>query len=82
MIIILKSGVSDAQVDHVVERVESLGLAAHVSRGTFRTIIGVIGDEDKLRSIPLSAIPGVQDVVPVLPPDTTFSCFRALCIPT
>lgn len=68
MIIILKSGVSDDQIDHVVERVESSGLKAHVSRGTFRTIIGVIGDEDKIRSIPLSAIPGVQDVVPVLPP--------------
>jgi 3-deoxy-7-phosphoheptulonate synthase len=68
VIIILKSGATDEQIDHVVERVESLGLKAHLSRGTFRTIIGVIGDEDKLRSIPLSAIPGVQEVVPVLPP--------------
>jgi 3-deoxy-7-phosphoheptulonate synthase len=46
MIIVLKSGVTEDQVQHVVERVESLGLKAHLSRGTYRTIIGVIGDEE------------------------------------
>jgi 3-deoxy-7-phosphoheptulonate synthase len=68
VIIILKSGATDAQIDHVVERVESLGLRAHLSRGQFRTIIGVIGDESKLQTAPLRAIPGVADVIPVLPP--------------
>ena len=68
MIIILKSGATDAQIDHVVERVESFGLKAHLSRGQFRTIIGVIGDESKLQTAPLRAIPGVADVIPVLPP--------------
>jgi 3-deoxy-7-phosphoheptulonate synthase len=68
MIIILKSGATDAQVAHVVERVEALGLKAHLSRGTFRTIIGVIGDEQKIGVEPLKAIDGVQDVIPVLPP--------------
>jgi len=67
MIIILKSDVTDQQIDHVIERVEDLGMQAHLSRGTFRTIIGVIGDEDILRSEPLTAIPGVADVVPVMP---------------
>ncbi len=68
MIIILQSGASEDQIQHVVERVEALGLKAHLSRGTFRTIIGVIGDEQKIGAEPLRAIPGVQDVVPVLPP--------------
>ena len=68
MIIILKSGASDAQIDHVIERVEALGLKAHLSRGTYRTIIGVIGDELKLQAEPLRAIPGVSEVIPVLPP--------------
>jgi 3-deoxy-7-phosphoheptulonate synthase len=45
-----------------------MGLKAHLSRGTFRTIIGVIGDEQKIGAEPLRAIPGVQDVIPVLPP--------------
>ena len=68
MIIILKPGVTEEQIDHVVRRVESLGLSAHLSRGTFRTIIGVIGDEALLQAEPLKAIPGVADVIPVLPP--------------
>ncbi len=68
MIIILKPGATEAQIAHVIERVESLNLRAHLSRGTFRTIIGVIGDEQKLESEPLRAIPGVSDVIPVLPP--------------
>jgi 3-deoxy-7-phosphoheptulonate synthase len=68
MIIILKNDVTDDQVTHVVERVEEMGLKAHLSRGTHRTIIGVIGDEDKARVEPLRAIPGVADVIPVLPP--------------
>ena len=68
MIIILKSEVTDDQVQHVVERVEALGLKAHLSRGTYRTIIGVIGDEQKISAEPLRAIPGVHDVIPVLPP--------------
>jgi 3-deoxy-7-phosphoheptulonate synthase len=68
MIIVLKPHSSDEQVDHIVQRIEELGLKAHLSRGEHRTIIGVIGDEDKLRVAPLSAIPGVEQVLPVLKP--------------
>lgn len=68
MILILKSGVTDDQIQHVIERVETLGFTAHLSRGTYRTILGIIGDEEKLASEPLRAIPGVADVVPVMPP--------------
>jgi 3-deoxy-7-phosphoheptulonate synthase len=68
VIIILKPGVSEDQIQHVIERIEDLGLRAHLSRGTYRTIIGVIGDEAKLQSAPLTALPGVADVIPVLPP--------------
>lgn len=68
MIIVLKPGTTPEQVDHIIERVEGLGLVPHVSRGTERTIIGVIGDEDKLRVEPLLAIPGVEQAIPVLKP--------------
>ncbi len=68
MILILKSQATDEQIEHVLERVEALGLQHHLSRGTYRTIVGIIGDEEKLREEPLRAIPGVAQVVPVLPP--------------
>jgi len=68
VIIVLKPGATDDQIAHVIDRVESLGLRAHLSRGTYRTIVGVIGDESQLQAAPLEAIPGVAQVVPILPP--------------
>ncbi len=68
MIIVLKPGVTEEQIRHIVERIEQLGLRAHLSRGTYRTVIGVIGDEAKAMVEPLRAIAGVADVMPVLPP--------------
>jgi 3-deoxy-7-phosphoheptulonate synthase len=68
LILILRHGATEAEVQHVIERVESMGFAAHLSRGTHRTIVGIIGDEDQTRESPLRAIPGVADVIPVLPP--------------
>lgn len=67
MLIILKHAATDEQVDHVIERIEALGLQAHLSKGTYRTVIGVIGDEEKIQAAPLTAIPGVEEAVPVMP---------------
>jgi 3-deoxy-7-phosphoheptulonate synthase len=68
VIIVLEAGVTEDQIAHVVMRLEELQLRTHLSRGTYRTIIGVIGDEDKASHEPLTAIPGVAEVIPVLPP--------------
>jgi 3-deoxy-7-phosphoheptulonate synthase len=68
MIIVLKPDASSEQVDHIIEKVKALGLAAHLSKGEERTIIGVIGPEDVLRVTPLEVFPGVENVIPVLAP--------------
>ncbi len=68
MIIVLKPHATPEIVEHVLERIEALGLSPHLSQGVSRTIIGVIGDEDKLQVQPLQAIPGVEKVVPILKP--------------
>jgi 3-deoxy-7-phosphoheptulonate synthase len=68
MIIILKPNCSDEQLAHVLEKIEEFGLQHDVSKGTHRTLIGVIGEEDVVRNAPLKAIPGVENVVPVLKP--------------
>jgi 3-deoxy-7-phosphoheptulonate synthase len=68
MIIVLRPDVTTEQLDHVLERIGELGLRPHVSKGEVRTIIGVIGDEDKLQVTPLQAIPGVEQVFPILKP--------------
>jgi 3-deoxy-7-phosphoheptulonate synthase len=68
MIIVLKPHPTAEQVQHVLDRIEELGFTPHLSRGVSRTIIGVIGDEEKLRVEPLQAIEGVEQVVPILKP--------------
>ncbi len=68
MIIVTRPGVTDAELDHIREKIESLGLRTHISRGEYRTIIGCIGDEALLQGVPLLSLPGVESATPVLKP--------------
>ncbi len=68
MIIVMKAGVGDKEIEHVVEKVERLGLKTMISKGIERTIIGVIGDESLLLGQPIEACPGVEKVMPVMAP--------------
>ncbi len=68
MIIVLRHDATQEQLDHIIERIEKLGLKPMVSKGTERTIIGVIGPEDVLRVTPLEVFPGVDKVMAVLAP--------------
>ncbi|MFH1397670.1 MAG: 3-deoxy-7-phosphoheptulonate synthase [Candidatus Omnitrophota bacterium] len=68
MIIVLKPDATQQQINHLLDKVLKLGLTPHLSKGTERTIIGVIGPEDVLRVTPLEAFEGVEKVLPVLSP--------------
>jgi len=68
MIIVLKSGTEKEQIDFLEEKIKKLGLKPYVSKGEFRTIIAVIGDEEKLRNEPIEAIDGVEKVLPIMQP--------------
>jgi len=68
MIIVLRPNSTSEQIDHILQRIGELGFRAHLSKGELRTIIGVIGDENKLQAEPLAAIPGVEQVLPILKP--------------
>lgn len=68
MIIVLRKNVTDEEINHLVEKVEKLGLKANISRGIEKTVVGVIGPEDILRVTPLEVFPGVEQVIPVLAP--------------
>jgi 3-deoxy-7-phosphoheptulonate synthase len=68
MIIVLRPNTTPAEVEHIIERIHQLGLKPHVSQGEHRTIIGVIGDENKLQTEPLLAIPGVEQALPIMKP--------------
>ncbi len=68
MVIVMKAGATEEQIQHVVDRLHQFGLREHISRGEERTLIGAIGDERVLRAIPLEAVPGVEKVMAVLAP--------------
>ena len=68
MIIVLKPDCSETQLQHICEKVQEMGFKYEISRGVKRTLVGVLGEEDRLRNAPLRAIPGVEDVMSVLKP--------------
>jgi 3-deoxy-7-phosphoheptulonate synthase len=68
MIIVMQSKAAEADIQAVLDRVKGLGLTPHLSRGTERTIIGVIGDERVVRHENFAVLPGVEDVIPILKP--------------
>lgn len=68
MIIVLKPKTNEKQIEHILGKLKELKLKPTVSKGIERTIIGVIGDEAKLRLQPLEAYPGVEKVMAVQTP--------------
>lgn len=68
MIIVMKPGSQDADVKEITNVLESLGLGVHISQGTERTIIGVIGDKRVLNDVPLELMSGVEKLVPIVEP--------------
>ncbi|OGX15895.1 MAG: 3-deoxy-7-phosphoheptulonate synthase [Omnitrophica WOR_2 bacterium RBG_13_41_10] len=68
MIIVLRQDATEEQINHIIDRVQKLGLKPVLSKGTERSIIGVIGPEEVLQVTPLEVFPGVEKVMPVLAP--------------
>ena len=68
MIVVMKRGATQQQIDHIVELVERLGLKSHVIYGTERTVIAAIGEKRDEHRHSLESGPGVAEVVPILAP--------------
>jgi 3-deoxy-7-phosphoheptulonate synthase len=68
MMIVMKEGATEEQISHVVERIEEVGASAHISKGELLTVIGAIGDRDKVAALGLEGYDGVDHLVPILKP--------------
>lgn len=66
MIIVMKPNSRENDVNEISKVLSSLGLGVHISQGSERTIIGVIGDKRKLSDIPLELMSGVEKLVPIV----------------
>src|SRR5262249_43240814 len=68
MILVIRPDATKEQIEHIMQRIEELGFKPPVSRGEHRTIVGLIGDENKPHADTISAIPGVEQVLPIMKP--------------
>ncbi|HRW05901.1 MAG TPA: 3-deoxy-7-phosphoheptulonate synthase [Caldilineaceae bacterium] len=69
MIVVMKQGASQSQIEGVVNRIEELGKKVHLSRGEARTIIGVIGaDEHMVNEANFEVMDGVERTMRVMQP--------------
>ena len=68
MIVVMKKGATREQIEHMIRRVEELGLKPHPIYGTERTVIAAIGDKRDEHRQSLESGPGVAEVVPILAP--------------
>jgi 3-deoxy-7-phosphoheptulonate synthase len=64
----MRPDATEDQIQHVIDRLSEAGVDTHISKGKYRTVIGVIGDREVIAGLPLEAIPGVEKVVPILKP--------------
>lgn len=66
MIIVMKPGSKEAEINEITKVLESLNLGVHISKGSEVTIIGVIGDKRVLKDVPIEMMPGVEKLVPIV----------------
>ena len=68
MIVILKKGATDAEMQDFIRQWEQRGYGVHISRGEETTILGLVGDTTKLNMENVIANPIVEDVKRVTAP--------------
>ena len=68
MIVVMKPEATQQNIDHIIERIEQLGLRSHVIVGTERTVIAALGEKRDGAKQALETGEGVERVVPILAP--------------
>ncbi len=59
--IIMKTDATQEQIAQVIKEIKRYGLRADVSKGEYRTVIGIVGDESKISFDHFAALPGVKE---------------------
>ncbi len=65
MIVITKNSVTDERIGEIVRYIENAGVQAHVSKGTDRTVIGIIGKAEPTLAEHLRSMKGVENVIKI-----------------
>ena len=68
MIVVMKPSATQEDLQRVLDRVQRLGLEAHLSSGESHTIIGLVGETGRIDRNAFEVMPGVERVVRVAEP--------------
>ncbi|UOF90501.1 3-deoxy-7-phosphoheptulonate synthase [Fodinisporobacter ferrooxydans] len=68
MVIVMQKTARAEEIQKIVDTIEALQLRVHISEGTERTIVGIIGNKSVLTDIPLESFDGVEKIVHVTHP--------------
>ena len=68
MIIVIRKGSPEQQLNTLISWVESQGLKTHISRGEFSTIVGLIGDTNKIDADLIEGLEIVESVKKITEP--------------
>jgi 3-deoxy-7-phosphoheptulonate synthase len=68
MIIICEAKATEAQIEALQQKIRDAGLVVHRSDGVEYTVLGVVGDRNRLDVGSVSMMPGVRDIVIVSTP--------------
>ncbi|MFC4809229.1 3-deoxy-7-phosphoheptulonate synthase [Paenibacillus sp. GCM10023250] len=65
MIVITKNNEPEERITEIVQHIEKAGVQTHVSRGTDRTVIGIIGKAEPTLAEHLRQMKGVENVIKI-----------------
>jgi len=65
MIVVTRANIEEERINEIVYVIEKSGVQAHVSRGTDRTVIGIIGKAEPTLAEHLHQMKGVENVIKI-----------------
>lgn len=68
MLIVMRHGATEAEVQRVVGVIREMGYQARPMPGTQRTAVGLVGNDGRVESSRLEGLPGVQEIIHVSKP--------------
>jgi 3-deoxy-7-phosphoheptulonate synthase len=68
MLVVMRDHASQESIDHIVDLLHEAGAESHLSQGSVKTIIGVVGEREVVYALDLEGLPGVEEVIRVLKP--------------
>jgi 3-deoxy-7-phosphoheptulonate synthase len=68
MVIVIQPDTPESQIEVIIDKMNKLGFDVHRSTGVNRTVLGIIGNVDKIDIRDIKVLPGVSDVYRITEP--------------